>query len=183
MQLLSKHKVFVSAHHGNDQAYQDCFAQLLGNQGDVAVSRSVQIGDVGPIAEVDPLYKTIRDNYLGDTNITIVLIGADTWKRRHVDWEIGASIRQTPFSTPSGLMDILLPTYNFPAPNQYDTYTIPPRLHANFQCGFAKIHMWTDSADEIHGWLEEAFRQRLGAEPDNSYPLFLEDRTEASWQV
>ena len=148
---------------------------MLGNQSDVAFSRSVQIGDVRPIVEIDPFYNTIRDSYLGDSHITIVLIGADTWKRRHVDWEIGASIRQTPFSTPSWLMDIHLPTYNFPAPNQSDAFTIPPRLHGNLQCGFAKIHRSTHNPDEIHGWPKEAFRQRIGTEPDNSYPLFLED--------
>ena len=64
MQLPFKHKVFVSAHEGNDQAYQDCFAQLLGNQSDVAFSRSVQIGDVRPIVEIDPFYNAIRDSYL-----------------------------------------------------------------------------------------------------------------------
>ena len=183
MLMLAKHKLFLSCHHDIDQIYQDNLEHLLGNRRDVQVSKSPRIGEVGQYIQPEPLYKKIRDDYLGDTNVTVVLIGAETWKRRHVGWEIGASIQQTVFTPRSGLLGVLLPTYNFPSPNQYDTYTIPPRLQFNIQCGFASIHMWSDDPDSIYAWLEEAFRRRIGLEPDNSYPSFTEDRIEETWQA
>ena len=65
--------------------------------------------------------------------MTVVLIGAETWKRKHVDWEIGASIRETEHNPRSGLLGILLPTYPRPhgEPNNYFPNTIPPRLYDN----------------------------------------------------
>ena len=61
MQVLSRHKVFVSAHHDNDQLYQDNFENLLVNRRDVQVSKSVHIGEAGPILHAEPLYKKIRE--------------------------------------------------------------------------------------------------------------------------
>lgn len=181
MQMLAKHKIFVSYQQETDDVFQNNLGTLLGNRNDVIVSRSAQMGNVGEGFQSEPLFKKIRDEHLGSTNVTVVLIGADTWKSKQIDWEIGASLWQTPFNPRSGLMGILLPTYNFPMPNQYDPYTIPPRLQFNLQCGFAKIHNWNDDPEQIHTWLEEAFRQRVSVEPDNSYPLFAEDRTEETW--
>ena len=34
----------------------------------------------------------IRDDHIADATVTIVLIGPCTWRRKHVDWEISASI-------------------------------------------------------------------------------------------
>lgn len=182
MLMLPKHKVFVSCDAEHDQEYRNNFEQLLGIRNDVLVSQSTPIGDVGQNLQLEALHKKIRDDYLGDSNVTVVLIGAETWKFRHVDWEIGFSIRQSVFHPRSGLLGILLPTYNFPSPNQYDPYTLPPKLQFNIQCGFAKIHTWSDNPQDIFGWLEDAFRRRVGVEPDNSHQFFANDQTEETWQ-
>lgn len=54
----------------------------------------------------------IRDNYLRDSSVTIVLVGKDTWKRKFIDWEISASIRNTQNNPRSGLFGIILPTHD-----------------------------------------------------------------------
>jgi hypothetical protein len=90
-----RHKVFVSYHHANDQNYRDFFERLFTDVHDIMISKSVQIGEIDPDLKTDTVRQKIRDNYLRDSTVTVVLIGEETWKRKHVDWEIGSSIRST----------------------------------------------------------------------------------------
>ena len=106
-----RHKVFVSYHHANDQYYRNEFEKLFVDIHDVMVSKSVQIGDIDPGLSDDRIRQKIRDEYLRDSTVTVVLIGEQTWQRKHVDWEIGSSIRQTEYSSRSGLLGIILPSY------------------------------------------------------------------------
>ena len=88
-----RHKVFVSYHHANDQAYRNYFEKLFVDTHDIMVSKSVQIGEISPNLQTETIRQKIRDEYLGDSTVTVVLIGSQTWQRKHVDWEIGSSIR------------------------------------------------------------------------------------------
>jgi hypothetical protein len=89
----------VSYHHSSDQGYRNRFENLFANIYDVVISKSVQIGDIDPHLTTESVRQKIRDEYLRDSTVTVVLIGAETWKRKHVDWEIGAkqNITNTPF--------------------------------------------------------------------------------------
>ncbi len=60
--------------------------------------------------DTDYVMKCIRENYLSDSTVTIVLIGSCTHSRRYVDWEIKSSLRQGQYTTPNGLIGILLPS-------------------------------------------------------------------------
>src|SRR5438445_8037956 len=123
--MTDRHKVFVSYHHQNDQAYREKFETICK---DVMVSRSVDEGDIDPNAQVDTVRQRIRDEYLRDSSVTVVLVGRQTWQRKHVDWEISSSIRNTEKSPRSGLLGFLLPTYSFLAQGKYNSQTVPPRL-------------------------------------------------------
>ena len=179
-QMNNRHKVFVSYHHDNDQGYRDEFEILFSDIFDIIVSRSVQIGDLDPNLATDTIRHRIRDEYLRDSTVTVVLIGAETWKRKHVDWEIGASIRQTQHSTRSGLLGILLPTYG--KPESYFPSTIPPRLYDNIQCGFAEIYGWNTNPNLVQSWIHKAFDRRDRIDPDNSFPSFVNNRSGERWQ-
>ncbi|MFH1913912.1 MAG: TIR domain-containing protein [Pseudomonadota bacterium] len=87
------HKVFVSYHHANDQAYRDAFEGMFSLLSGVFISKSVQIGEISPLLATDTVQAKIRDEYLRDSTVTVVLIGTQTWQRKHVDWEISSSIR------------------------------------------------------------------------------------------
>lgn len=179
--MQPRHKVFVSYHHFNDQVYWDAFERLFADGRDILVSKSVQIGDIDPNLKVETIRHKIRDEYLRDSTVTVVLIGSQTWQRKHVDWEIGSSIRDTQFNPRSGLLGILLPTYSFPSPNKYDPYKIPPRLHYNIECGFAKIYLWNTNPVTVSNWIHEAFQRRNSVQPVNSYPSFVNNRSGARW--
>jgi hypothetical protein len=178
---LPRHRVFVSYHHANDQLYRDQFERLFAQVHDVMVSQSVQIGDIDPNLPTETVRQKIRDEYLRDSTVTVVLIGAQTWQRKHVDWEIGSSIRDTKYNPRSGLLGILLPSYPRRAVNSFNPHTIPPRLQDNVKCGFAKIYNWTDDPVAVQRWIHVAFEQRNSVTPDNSYPSFVNNRSGDSW--
>jgi len=181
-----KPKVFVSYHHDNDQGYREEFESLFAenygvNNYGIMISKSVQIGDINPMLSTESIRNKIRDEYLRDSSVTVVLIGTQTWQRKHVDWEIGASIRDTKYNHRSGLLGILLPTYHFVSMGNFNPYTIPPRLYYNFKCKFAKIYMWNTNPYTVQSWIHSAFLDKDKILPDNSYPSFSNNRTGDRW--
>lgn len=177
------HKVFVSYHHTpGDEKYRNDFEKLFAHDDQILISKSVQIGDIDPNLKPDTIRQKIRDEYLRDSTVTVVLIGPETWKRKHVDWEIGSSIRHTEFNPRSGLLGILLPTYPSYSKNECNQYTIPPRLYDNKKCGFAEIHSWSTSPKKIQDLIHAAFERRFEINPDNSFPSFINNRSSTQWQ-
>ena len=176
-----RHKVFVSYHHANDQYYREEFENLFSNIYDIMVSKSVQIGEIDPYLKTETIRQKIRDEYLRDTTVTVVLIGTETWKRKHVDWEIAASIRNTQFNPRSGLIGIFLPTYPLSSDNKFNHCTIPPRLYDNWKGGFAKLYNWNTNPSVVQQWIHDAFTRRTKINPDNSYPNFINNRASNGW--
>jgi hypothetical protein len=179
---LQKHKVFISYHHSvNDQKYRNDFENLYCVKYEVIISKSVQIGDIDPNLKTDIIRQKIRDEYLRDSTVTVVLFGHETWKRKHVDWEIGSSIRHTQNNPRSGLLGIILPTYPRSDPSKYYPCTIPPRLYDNIRCGFAQIYNWNTDPKTIQNWIHKAFERRFIIDPDNSFPNFVNNRNGEGW--
>jgi hypothetical protein len=180
-----RHNVFVSYHHSNDQQYRNKFEQLFSNQYDIIISKSVQIGDINENLPTETIRQKIRDEYLRDSTVTVVLIGSETWKRKHVDWEIGSSLRQTQYNSRSGLIGILLPSYHDYYNIKYGEFnhnTIPPRLSDNIKNEFAGLYDWSDNPYDVQRWIHEAFKRRNKIIPDNSFPSFVNNRSGNRWQ-
>jgi hypothetical protein len=181
MPRVRRHKVFVSYHHENDQRRRNSFEQAFADVYNIMDSRSVKIGDIPRGLNTDEVARRIRDDYLKDTTVTVVLIGEDTWRRKHVDWEIAATVRDTDANLRGGLIGILLPSHPSYRSDHYYPYTIPPRLHYNVDCGFAKVYKWNDSPDTVAGWIGEAFKRRNSIEPDNGFIRFRKNRKGPRW--
>ena len=111
--LDERHKVFVSYYHDDDQYYRELFEDRFSDYYDIMVSKSVELGDIDSYLKTETIRQKIRDEYLRDSTVTVVLVGAHTWQRKFVDWEIGSSIRQTQYNSRSGLLGILLPTFRY----------------------------------------------------------------------
>lgn len=182
--MAERHKVFVSYHHANDQEYRDLFEELFDYIHDIIVSKSVKMGDIGTNLKTETIRQKIRDEYLADSTVTVVLIGSKTWKRKHVDWEISSSIRDTKNSSRSGLIGIILPSYPRKDETKYNSKTIPPRLYDNIKREFASIHNWSDDPKVVQRWIHNAFLRKNKIEPDNSRDLFKDNRAESqvSWK-
>ncbi|MFH1344330.1 MAG: TIR domain-containing protein, partial [Pseudomonadota bacterium] len=80
----------------------------------------IQTGDIDSSLPTESFCQKIRDECLRDTSITIVLVGAETWKLKHVDWEIASSIKDTRYNPCSGLIGLLLPTHSGHGKGLYD---------------------------------------------------------------
>ena len=168
-----QHKVYVSC-NPDEQIYWEYFKDLFSKTYGVIVSdstrmRTFRMGDFDDIAlSTEKMRRYIRDNYLRDTTVTVVLIGANTWQQESVDWEINASLHQTESYTRSGLLGVLLPTYASPPNKHYNPHTIPPRLYDNVRCGYSKIYSWYDEPDILLSWIHYAHLRRIEVRPNNS---------------
>lgn len=189
--MSKRHQVFVSFHHANDQNYKQIFDLRFGNKFGILSSGAVDLGDIDPNLATDTIRQKIRDEYIRDCSVTVVLVGTQTWQRKHVDWEIGATLRDTKHNPRGGLLGIFLPSYQEASASlrvrrdgsvsQYDAYTIPPRLHDNVACGFATLHCWSNDPDEVQEWVHAAYLRKAQILPDNSYPSFVNNRSGDRW--
>ena len=104
------HKVFISYHHETDQAYKDRLV-TFGEQNQIFISRSVDRGDIpdDPNVSDQRIREIIRDEYLRDSTVTIVLVGIETKRRKHVDWEIYSSMYDGAVNKKSGILVVNLP--------------------------------------------------------------------------
>lgn len=178
MVTIDRHKVFVSYHHDYDEDYKEIFCKKLGPD---IVDKSVEDGDIDPDLNTDTIRRKIRDDFIADASVAVVLVGQCIWQRRHVDWEIGSSLRDTKKNSRCGLLGILLPTHYDFANENYRGRLIPPRLADN--CGhkdsFGKIYDWPEpwSTDSVRKWIHAAFERRQSLGPDNSRPQFQRNRS------
>ena len=104
-----KHKVFISYHHANDQGYKEALLEF-NRRFDLFLDCSVDTGDIDEDLDDDSIRRIVRDDYLRDSSVTIVLVGSETKYRKHVDWEIYSSMYDGPVNKKSGVLVINLPT-------------------------------------------------------------------------
>jgi len=186
-----KHKVFISFHHGDQQdpnregIWKDKFERMFATHFNAIISTSVKEGDISNDLKTETIRQKIRDGNIRDATVTIVLMGPDTWRRKHVDWEISSSIKDTQYNPRTGLIGIWLPIHpDFNKP-QYRRDLIPPRLYYNTQTNppFATLHDWTTDPMLLSKWVDDAFRRRKTINPDDSYPRFARNRNKGEgWQ-
>jgi hypothetical protein len=76
------------------------------------IDMSVDTGDVTEDLDDQTIRRIIRDDYLRDSSVTIVLVGQETKRRKHVDWEIYSSMYDGPINKKSGILVVSLPSTN-----------------------------------------------------------------------
>ena len=106
------HKVFISYHHANDQVYKEALMQLNRDYG-LFIDLSVDTGDIDDNLDDQAIRQIIRDDYLKDSVVTIVLVGIETKNRKHVDWEIYSSMINGKINKRSGILVVNLPSTGF----------------------------------------------------------------------
>lgn len=91
----------------------------------------------------------------------------------------------TPAATSSSAWCASTPFYALPNGRvvRYDPYTIPPRLHDNVACEFARLYVWSEDPDLVAEWIHEAYlnKTRAGVLPDSSRAFFARNRTNDRW--
>lgn len=153
-----RHKVFISYHH-NDEREVDKFIEAFDEERKVFIGRALGMsGDVIDSSDVDYVMRRIRELYLKDSTVTVVLIGKCTWARRYVDWEIQSSLRHGQAVTANGVLGIKLPSYRN---NGY-----PHRLNLNLKQNdrqedcYARVINYPKRKDTLTCWIEDAYKAR-----------------------
>lgn len=103
------HSVFISYHHSNDQAWKDDLDRFA-EKHRVFENHSVSLGDIPQNLQDERVHQFIKDEYLSNSTVTIVLVGKETKYRKHVDWEIYSSMLKNESNDQSGILVINLPT-------------------------------------------------------------------------
>lgn len=162
-----KPKVFVSYHHEQDQPYYDRFAMLFADGYDIITDNSID----RIIASTDAIYQqqVIREQHIAGSSITIVLCGAESWKRRWIDWEIHMTLNKR-----HALLGICLPTN---PRNANGKVTVPDRLHVNVESGYAHFIHWTENPQVLRAAIDASLEKgRQISQIDNSAPRMERSR-------
>jgi len=158
--LPVRRKVFISYCHLNQREaelfvarWQNVFtARALG----MAFSQEMINSD-------NPAYvmSRIRSEYLGDSSVTVVLVGTCTHSRRYIDWELKASLQRGD-SLPNGVVAFLLPSAHNHNGQLYPF--LPERLDANYRyldnTTYARYWFMPENEEQMRQCIETAYNTR-----------------------
>lgn len=155
-----RRKAFIPYHHVDQTEVQN-FIDDFDHEHDVFIRRALGVDmadDIINSNNTDYVMRRIKEDYLRNSTVTIVLIGKCTWSRRYVDWEIQASLRSGETVIPNGLIGILLPSAG-------NNPTLPKRLDMNLlgknsDEGYARCYWYPKSKVSLTSWIEDAFLAR-----------------------
>jgi hypothetical protein len=127
------------------------FRDLFGGYYDLFYDKSLNIA----IDSKNDIYvsRTIREDYITGSSITVVLCGLNTWRRKHVDWEIHSTLLRE-----HALLGIKLPVpASYYGPPYFQTeYPMPERLFDNVISGFARTMSWSEDPWVVRAAIEGA---------------------------
>ena len=172
----TRRKCFISYYHEDEDEVQQFIDDFDHNQ-DVLIARGIGAsisGDIIDSTNEDYIKARIREKYLRDTTVTIVLVGKCTWARKFVDWEVAASLRNTSTASRSGLMAVTLMSAA-----DYSGKQLPARVQDNFDVedGYARWWKYPTSARSLASMIEAAYDSRVARDylVDNTRSLRLYD--------
>ena len=151
--MAVRHKCFISYHQADKAAVDDFCEKFEG----VFIRRGIAIqDDIINSQNTDYVMQRIRELYLQDSTVTIVLVGKCTWARRFVDWEVQSSLRRSAAGpSPNGLVAIQL----------WESYTtLPNRVKLNVDSEYAKFYKYPSSTTALSDIVDEAFAARSSAD-------------------
>lgn len=107
---IKRHKVFISYYHQEDQWFKNRLLQANDDYNlfeDCSVhEKEIEDDDLLP----ETIRKIIRDDYMQEATVLILLCGQTTKHRKHIDWEIHTAMFHTEKNPKMGILVINLPT-------------------------------------------------------------------------
>lgn len=145
-----RHRVFISYQHSRDQVFYEAFSRAFHDTHEAFFDNSLERRIDSDNA--DYVIRRIREDYIRGTSCTIVLVGAEIWGRKYVDWEIKATLDKE-----HALIGVQLPT--LPINPLTNRVNVPARLSDNIDSGYALWVRWdqlTASSAALNGYISEA---------------------------
>ena len=144
---------YATHYHARSLDYIDKY--LSGN----IINKSVSDGEYDPDNCDEYIKRLIREDKVSDASVVVVLVGPNTKKRKHVDWEIYAGLRDS-VNGCSGLVCILLPEFPLTSDGKFYTKDLPARLGDNVDSGYAKCYTWDYAMKHFDEIIETAYSDR-----------------------
>lgn len=161
---------FVSYHDADFSEVESFIRQFGGEFMPRCIGVTEQDSFVGSLDE-HYIMTCVRDECLGDSTVTLVLIGQETWHQRFVDWEIAASLLSSPIRPRNGILAL-------PLPSMRNRAILPERIRDNLSMtGDAESYVifegYPTSPAAFAAQLRRAHAARsdAGREVNNSRPL------------
>lgn len=169
--MAIKHKCFVSYHQIDEKEVKDFISEF----DDVFLARAVGVTVEDDFIDSDDtkyVLRRIRELYLTDSTVTIVMIGRCTWARKFVDWEVASTLRNDPNNKRSGLLAIELKS------RASRSTRLPARVNDNVlrtkagkDFGYARWIKYPASKSGLRAAIQGAFDRRSTQDPVNSRSL------------
>ncbi|WP_328434958.1 TIR domain-containing protein [Streptomyces sp. NBC_00425] len=155
----TRHKCFLSYHAVDAMEVLD----FVNTFGDFFTPRAIGVSEDDPVIQSennDYIMDRIREKYLADTTVTIVMIGKCTWARKFVDWEVYSTLRKDKVNRLSGLMAVQLPS------GRASGAPLPARVNENVirengeDVGYARYYSYPASDASLRNWIHDAYLAR-----------------------
>jgi hypothetical protein len=154
----TRRKCFVSYHAADDSEV----AEFVDTFGAVFIPKVIGVSDSDPFVDsedTDYIMDRIREKYLTDSTVTMVLVGRCTSARKYVDWEVYSSLRNDRNNRRNGLLAISLPSRG--------KGVLPARVSDNVErdsagddVGYARWYVSPKTESALRRWIEDAFTAR-----------------------
>ena len=114
---IDRHKVFISYYHNDDQEFKNLLVNKV--YYDYSKNECVSIfddysvgnGDIDDTNLTDEqIRRKIRDEYMREATVLILLCGENTKNRKHIDWEIHTAMYNSEKNRQMGIIVINLPS-------------------------------------------------------------------------
>jgi hypothetical protein len=146
-----KRKVFISFHH-QDEWYRNEFNHLWGHE---FIGTDVKLGDIPTESDADYIKRLIQVDHILNSSVVVALYGAETRKRKHVDWEISAGLSEK-VGGRKGLVVMIIPGFPVSPYNElgaFDQTRLYPHLHPrtveNLKTGYADLYFWPNMYPQL----------------------------------
>lgn len=150
--LPPKRRVFISYHH-QDQAWVDSFRSNFA--GNLEVFTDCSLDQAIDSTNLPYINRTIREDYITGTSITIVVCGTDTWRRKCVDWEIYSTLDKD-----HALLGVMLPHTPVWQNGQW-LRKVPDRLYQNVSTNYAHWIDWPANAQVLSTAIDHAVQRSI----------------------
>lgn len=151
--MAIRHKCFISYHH-EDQIAVRRFIDTFDEHHDIFISRDITMQeDIVQSDNPDYVMSRVRELYIKDSTVTIVLVGKCTNARQFVDWEVQASLRQPSSGLPNGLVAILLDS-------TATSGNLPSRTRLNVESGYATFQRYPAGPNTLSNIIDSAYNAR-----------------------
>jgi len=148
-----RHRCYLSFDRA-DESRAQAFREEFDAGGEWLFTRGETIpGYILDGTDVASLGRRMREFYLADSTVTIVLVGQKTWQNRSVEAELIGSLQKSETAQANGLLAIRLL-------HRSATLRLPERLRLNLESGYARFQLYPDNAFELSGWIDQAYTQR-----------------------